>query len=371
MVSSPTLRRIAVALERNPYEVVIGAGGLSRLGNELLNVGIQPGRRILVVSNPDVAAPYGEECLQSLRLQGFHADLLVIDAGEDRKTPATVAAIHDAAFGQRLERSSLMLALGGGVVGDMTGFAAATWLRGIRVIQVPTTLLAMVDAAIGGKTGVNHPGGKNLIGAFHQPSLVLIDPETLNTLPEREFRAGMAEVIKYGILGDPALFQCLEEGPEPNSAAGLGNSRLETILERSAAAKARVVAADEREGGLRAVLNYGHTFGHVVETLCGYGTWLHGEAVAIGMVAVGQLAVNRGSWTADDAGRQTQLIQRCGLPTAWPDLDPDAVLRTLQGDKKVKDGRLRFVLPTAIGRVEIRDDISRDEILHCLDQLRG
>ena len=371
MVASPTLRRISVALERYPYEVVIGAGGLNRLGDELLTAGIQPGRRILVVSNPDVAGPYGEACLQSLAQQGFHADLLVIDAGEDRKTPATVAAIHDAAFEQRLERSSLMLALGGGVVGDMTGFAAATWLRGIRVIQVPTTLLAMVDAAIGGKTGVNHPGGKNLIGAFHQPSLVLIDPETLNTLPEREFRAGMAEVIKYGILGDPELFQCLEEGPEPNSAAGLGNSRLETILERSAAAKARVVAADEREGGLRAVLNYGHTFGHVVETLCGYGTWLHGEAVAIGMVAVGQLAVNRGSWTADEAGRQTQLIQRCGLPTAWPDLDPDAVLRTLQGDKKVKDGRLRFVLPMAIGRVEIRDDISRDEILHCLDQLRG
>ena len=181
----------------------------------------------------------------------------------------------------------------------------------------------------------------------------------------------MAEVIKYGILGDAELFQSLEEGPAPDSAAGLGSDRLETILERSAAAKARVVAADEREGGLRAVLNYGHTFGHVVETLCGYGTWLHGEAVAIGMVAVGQLALNRGSWTAAETGRQKQLIQRCGLPTAWPDLDPDAVLRTLQGDKKVKDGRLRFVLPTAIGRVEIRDDISRDEILHCLDQLRG
>ena len=371
MVASPTLRRISVALERNPYEVVIGAGGLNRLGDELLTAGIQPGRRILVVSNPDVAGPYGEACLQSLAQHGFHADLLVIDAGEDQKTPATVAAIHDAAFERHLERSSLMLALGGGVVGDMTGFAAATWLRGIRVIQVPTTLLAMVDAAIGGKTGVNHPGGKNLIGAFHQPSLVLIDPETLNTLPIREFRAGMAEVIKYGIIGDPDLFHCLEEGPEPDSAPGLGSGRLEIILERSAAAKARVVAADEREGGLRAVLNYGHTFGHVVETLCGYGTWLHGEAVAIGMVAVGQLALNRGSWTEMDAERQKQLIQRCGLPTAWPDLNPDAVLRTLQGDKKVKDGRLRFVLPTAIGHVEIRDDINRDEILRCLEQLRG
>ena len=371
MVASPTPRRISVALERNPYEVVIGAGGLNRLGDELLAAGIQPGRRILLVSNPDVAGPYGEVCLQSLQQQGFNADLLVIDSGEDRKTQATVASIHDAAFEHRLERSSLMLALGGGVVGDMTGFAAATWLRGIRVIHVPTTLLAMVDAAIGGKTGVNHPGGKNLIGAFHQPSLVMIDPDTLSTLPIREFRAGMAEVIKYGILGDDELFQSLEEGPVPNSAAGLGRARLETILERSAAAKARVVAADERESGLRAVLNYGHTFGHVVETLCGYGTWLHGEAVARGMVAVGQLALNRGSWTQQDAERQAELIQRCGLPNAWPDLDPDAVLRTLQGDKKVKDGRLRFVLPTAIGHVEIRDDISRDEILRCLDQLQG
>lgn len=371
MVASPTLRRISVALERNPYEVVIGAGGLHRLGDELLAAGIQPGRRILVISNPDVAGPYGEVCLQSLQQQGFNADLLVIDAGEDRKTQATVASIHDAAFGHRLERSSLMLALGGGVVGDMTGFAAATWLRGIRVIQVPTTLLAMVDAAIGGKTGVNHPGGKNLIGAFHQPSLVMIDPDTLSTLPVREFRAGMAEVIKYGILGDAELFQSLEEGPAPDSAAGLGSDRLETILERSAAAKARVVAADEREGGLRAVLNYGHTFGHVVETLCGYGTWLHGEAVAIGMVAVGQLALIRGSWSAAELERQRQLIQRCGLPTAWPDLDPDAVINTLQGDKKVLDGKLRFILPTSIGTVEIRDDITRDEILRCLDQLAG
>ena len=209
------------------------------------------------------------------------------------------------------------------------------------------------------------------IGAFHQPKLVLIDPDTLNTLPEREFRAGMAEVIKYGILGDADLFQWLEEAPEPGSSKGLGSERLETILERSAAAKARVVAADEKEGGLRAILNYGHTFGHVAETLCGYGTWLHGEAVAIGMVAVGQLAQNRGSWSPEDAGRQRSLISRCGLPTAWPDLDPEAVLNTLQGDKKVRDGRLRFVLPMAIGSVEIFDDISREEIVSCLAQLKA
>ena len=201
----------------------------------MLEAGVQAGRRVLVVSNPDVASPYGDVCLNSLREAGFSVELLVIDAGEHQKTPATVAEIHDAAYSAKLERSSLMVALGGGVVGDMTGFAAATWLRGIQVVQVPTTLLAMVDASIGGKTGVNHPRGKNLIGAFHQPRLVLIDPSTLNTLPEREFRAGMAEVIKYGILGDTALFEELEACADPSTPAGLGAERLSSILQRSAA----------------------------------------------------------------------------------------------------------------------------------------
>lgn len=363
--------RIRVDLERNPYDVVIAAGHLALIGDELLRSGVTPGRRILVISNADVAGPYGDTCLNSLRQAGFTAELEVIEAGESQKTPATVALIHDAAYRQKLERSSLMVALGGGVVGDMTGFAAATWLRGIAVVQIPTTLLAMVDASIGGKTGVNHPRGKNLIGAFHQPRLVLIDPTTLSTLPEREFRAGMAEVIKYGVLGDTALFDELERCEDPSCAAGIGEERLASILKRSAAAKAKVVAADEKEGGLRAILNYGHTFGHVVETLCGYGTWLHGEAVAIGMVAVGELAVQRGSWSRAEADRQQRLIAKCGLPTAWPDLDPSTVLQSLQGDKKVQNGRLRFVLPTTIGRVEIRDDVSREQILNCLEALRA
>ena len=366
ITQSAPFRRIAVELETTPYQVVIGDGALNSVGAELLAAGVPAGRKILVVSNPDVAGPYGDRCLHSLRSSGFQVDLLVIEAGEERKTPATVARIHDAAFDMKLERSSLMLALGGGVVGDMTGFAAATWLRGIAVVQVPTTLLAMVDASIGGKTGVNHPGGKNLIGAFHQPTLVLMDPDTLATLPKREFRAGMAEVIKYGILGDPDLFEDLEAISDPSCAEGLGGDALINLLERSGAAKARVVAAEEKEGGLRAILNYGHTFGHVVETLCGYGTWLHGEAVAIGMVAVGELAVQRGSWSREEADRQRTLIDRVGLPTRWPDLDPESVLRTLQGDKKVRDGQLRFVMPTSIGSVDVRDDVSREEILRCL-----
>ena len=291
----------------------------------------------------------------------------MIEAGEDQKTPATVGLIHDAAFARRLERGSLIVALGGGVVGDMAGFAAATWLRGIAVVQVPTTLLAMVDAAIGGKTGVNHPGGKNLIGAFHQPRLVLIDPSSLATLPEREFRAGMAEVIKYGVIGDSELLAELEaNGPQLASLNTLSAELLQRILVRSAAAKAKVVAADEHEGGLRAILNYGHTLGHVVETLCGYGTYLHGEAVGLGMLAAGEISLAMGLWSASDQARQRAVISAAGLPLVWPALDPNAVLACLQGDKKVREGQVRFVLPTGIGRVEIRNDVSEATIRSAL-----
>ncbi|WP_438982639.1 3-dehydroquinate synthase, partial [Vulcanococcus sp.] len=319
------------------------------------------------VTNPVVNEHYGAKVLASLEAAGFNASLLVIEAGEDQKTPATVGLIHDAAFARKLERGSLIAALGGGVVGDMAGFAAASWLRGIAVVQVPTTLLAMVDASIGGKTGVNHPGGKNLIGAFHQPRLVLIDPDSLATLPEREFRAGMAEVIKYGVIGDPELFRELETaGERLASMDTLPATLLQSVLERSAAAKAKVVAADEKEGGLRAILNYGHTLGHVVEALCGYGTYLHGEAVAIGMVAAGELALELGLWSPDDQARQRAVIAAAGLPGRWPELNKPSVLECLQGDKKVRDGCVRFVLPTSLGRVEIRSDVSGEQVLAAL-----
>jgi 3-dehydroquinate synthase len=356
------LRSIAVALQANPYAVVIGAGALGGLGEQIRHCGFQAGTKVLIVTNPVVEAHYGASALASLQAAGLEASTLVIEAGEDQKTPATVALIHDAAFARKLERGSLIVALGGGVVGDMAGFAAATWLRGIAVVQVPTTLLAMVDAAIGGKTGVNHPSGKNLIGAFHQPRLVLVDPSTLATLPEREFRAGMAEVIKYGVIGDRDLFETLEAAGDLSSIRAVGPTLLQTLLERSAAAKAAVVAADEHEGGLRAILNYGHTLGHVVETLCGYGTWLHGEAVAIGMAAAGAIAVEMGLWNPADQARQRAVIAAAGLPLDWPPLDPDAVLACLQGDKKVKQGQVRFVLPTAIGAVEIRSDVTEASI---------
>jgi 3-dehydroquinate synthase len=363
------LRSIEVGLQANPYPVVIGAGALAGLGEQIRQRGFKPGTKVLVVTNPVVEAHYGASALASLQAAGFDASTLVIEAGEDQKTPATVALIHDGAFARRLERGSLIVALGGGVVGDMAGFAAATWLRGIAVVQVPTTLLAMVDAAIGGKTGVNHPGGKNLIGAFHQPRLVLVDPTTLVTLPEREFRAGMAEVIKYGVIGDRELFGSLEAASDLSSISAVGPALLQTLLERSAGAKAAVVAADEHEGGLRAILNYGHTLGHVVETLSGYGTYLHGEAVGLGMVAAGEIALAMGLWSENGQARQRAVIAAAGLPLEWPHLDPDAVLACLQGDKKVRDGQVRFVLPTALGSVEIRSDVEAATIRRALATL--
>ncbi|MCE2839390.1 MAG: 3-dehydroquinate synthase [Cyanobium sp. 49614_E6] len=374
---SAPCRTISVELGEKAYPIEIGENSLATLGERIRELEFREGSTVLVVTNPVVESHYGSQTRASLAAAGFEVASLVIEAGEDQKTPATVALIHDAAFAAKLERGSLIVALGGGVVGDMAGFAAATWLRGIAVVQVPTTLLAMVDAAIGGKTGVNHPGGKNLIGAFHQPRLVLIDPSVLATLPVQEFRAGMAEVIKYGVIGDSELFIALEAAAlkDPSGDGGLasrealGEALLQSLLERSAAAKARVVAADEREGGLRAILNYGHTLGHCVETLSGYGTYLHGEAVGLGMLAAGALSRHLGLWSAQEENRQRALIAAAGLPLNWPPLDPEAVLACLQGDKKVRQGKVRFVLPTAIGQVQIRDDIDPGLIRQVLLEL--
>ena len=364
-----TTKRIPVKLIQDPYEIVIGRDGIQTIGDELLKAGIGSGTKILVVTNKDVAVPYSEIFLESLTKNGFKANLLTIEAGEDQKTPESIALIHDAAYSAKLERGSLMIALGGGVVGDMTGFAAATWLRGVSVVQVPTTLLAMVDAAIGGKTGVNHKEGKNLIGAFHQPKLVLIDPSTLQTLPEREFRAGMAEVIKYAVIGDSVLFKLLEKCDNLKNLTAISNQILDEIIVRSCSSKAKIVALDEHESGIRAILNYGHTFGHVIENLCGYGTWLHGEAVSMGMVAVGELAVQLNIWKEDEANRQRLLLVKAGLPTSWPSIKKEDVLKSLQADKKVKDGKICFIIPKNIGEVEIRHDIENYLIEECISKL--
>ncbi len=360
---------IKVSLTNNPYEIVIGKNSLEYIGDELSRIGFRKGLKVLVVSNKEVSDHYGNCVIKSLIKSNFNPKLLILKAGEEQKKQSSIDLIHDAAYEARLERGSLMIALGGGVIGDMTGFAAATWLRGIHIVQIPTTLLAMVDASIGGKTGINHAKGKNLIGAFHQPKLVLIDPKTLVTLPKREFKAGMAEIIKYGVISDLNLFELLEKQNNISNISSIEEKLLIKIIERSARSKVEIVIKDEKESGVRAFLNYGHTFGHVIENLCGYGKWLHGEAVAMGMIAVGQLAVQRGLWKRIEAERQKQLIEKAGLPSKWPGLELEDVLSSLQGDKKVKNGKVSFVMPLKIGAVKIFNNISDQEINECLQKL--
>ena len=370
---------IFVDLGSNSYEISIENGNLDRLGTKCRDIGsgrlesIEPappikpkdplGKKVMVVSNEQVFDRYGDRAIRSLKAVKFEVSYCLLEDGEKYKTLESLQQIYDCALENGLERSSTLVALGGGVIGDLTGFAAATWLRGINVVQVPTTLLAMVDSAIGGKTGVNHPKGKNLIGAFHQPRLVLTDPQVLKTLPEREFRAGMAEVIKYGIIGDAELFEQLEAAPSLDWD-NFDSELLMTILTRSAKAKADVVSKDEHETkGLRATLNYGHTIGHAIESVTKYKVVNHGEAVAMGMVAAGQLTMKLNLWSEAEAQRQDDVIKKAGLSTQLPniinlnritpdDITIDGIIDALKLDKKVKAGRGVFILPTKIGETQ-------------------
>ncbi|MBD2088885.1 3-dehydroquinate synthase [Microcoleus sp. FACHB-1515] len=361
---------ISVELPQQAYDITVASGGLAHLGQWMQPLKL--GQKVLVVSSPPIWKHYGQAAIDSLIQAGFTAESCLLPAGERYKTLASIQKIYDAALEMRLERSSTIVAIGGGVIGDMSGFAAATWLRGIHFVQVPTSLLAMVDAAIGGKTGVNHPQGKNLIGAFHQPRFVLIDPNVLTTLPPREFRAGMAEVIKYGVIWDADLFAQLEAAPRLDQLRYLSAELCQEILTRSAQAKAHVVSKDEKEAGLRAILNYGHTIGHAVESLTGYRVVNHGEAVAIGMVAAGQIAVALGLWDRGACDRQTRLIEKTGLPTQLPaQLEIEAVLAALQTDKKVEAGKVRFVLPRQIGAAIVTDQADAETIRSVLKQMQS
>ncbi|MEM9507715.1 MAG: 3-dehydroquinate synthase [Cyanobacteria bacterium P01_E01_bin.35] len=356
---------ITVNLPQDSYEIAIAPGGLNDLGNQMQQLNL--GKKVLVISNPEIFGHYGEACLKSLTDAGFITYTHLIPAGEEHKHIESIQQVYDTALTNHLERSSTFVALGGGVVGDMTGFAASTWLRGVNFVQVPTSLLAIVDASVGGKTGVNHPQGKNLIGAFYQPKLVAIDPNLLKTLPPREFCAGMAEVIKYGIIWDQDLFTKLEHHQHLDTLEHVGDRLLETIITRSCQAKAEVVSQDEKEAGLRAILNYGHTIGHAVESLTNYKQFVHGEAVAIGMVAAGKIAVTMGLWHKEEAERQDALIAKAGLPTAIPsELKTEAILETIKSDKKVKAGKVRFILPTALGKVTITDQVTPEIITKAL-----
>lgn len=366
---------IPVPLPDHPYTVAIARGGLAEIGQFLhqLPAGLPPlGRKILLVSNPVIFRHYGEKVITALEQDDFQVSTCLLPAGERYKTLKSVQKIFDAALAHRLERSSTIVALGGGVVGDMAGFAAASWMRGINVIQIPTTLLAMVDAAIGGKTGVNHPQGKNLIGAFHQPRLVLIDPNTLKTLPAREFRAAIAEVIKYGVIWDAALFERLEACDRIDHLNTFPPDLLDQVLARSCQAKVDVITQDEKESGLRAILNYGHTIGHAIESLTGYRQINHGEGVALGMVAAGLIAQYLGLWDKSAVQRQQGLLIKAKLPTTLPaGLAIPAILDLLQTDKKVKAGRVRFVLPTQIGQATITDQVSSEVVIQALETMQA
>ena len=346
-------RRVNVSLGERSYSIEIGAGLLRSLGACCRKLGL--GSACLLVSDSNVFALYGDRARRSLKKAGFAVSTAVVPAGETSKSPAQLSALYGAALDAGLDRSSFIVALGGGVVGDLAGYLAATFLRGIRLVQVPTSLLAMVDSAVGGKTGINLPQGKNLVGAFHQPVLVLADTRTLKTLPRREYVSGLAEVVKYGVIRDAKFLQSLEK-----HAAGLARSRpaaLEPVIAKCCGIKADVVRLDEREAGLRAILNFGHTMGHAIEKVSGYGRYLHGEAVAMGMVFAGLLSVKAAGFREDEFARLVSLLRRLGLPVHAPRVAFSRLGKAMSVDKKGAQRKPRFVLARRIGRVMTGCDI--------------
>ncbi len=355
---------LTVNLGERSYPIHIGESILDSLGEACKTAGLSG--KCLIVSDHHVAPLYADRIFHSLEKAGFTPVLEVLPAGEPTKCHEQLIRLYSKAAELGLDRGHFMVALGGGVIGDLTGFAAASWLRGIRFVQVPTTLLAMVDSSVGGKTGINIAEGKNLVGAFHQPELVMIDLDTLKTLPEREFAAGMAEVVKYGPIWDEAFFQTLEESAEkfPNIGKEKGAPTqsvpsIGKIVARCCEIKAEVVHQDEREGGLRGILNFGHTLAHAIENAAGYGQFLHGEAVAIGMVYAARLSMQLNGLSAEELARIEKLIAALGLPVAAPGLAWADLRKAMTVDKKARDGQVKFVLIDRIGHAEIGCEIPK------------
>jgi len=350
------MRTINVELGQRSYPIMIKNGLLSEVGARLSDLDFKG--KVAVVTNQLVGDLYAGDLLKTLKDAGFSPCLITLPDGEEYKTLEVASTVYDALIENRMERNSPIVALGGGVIGDLTGFVAATYLRGVPYIQVPTTLLSQVDSSVGGKTAVNHPKGKNLIGAFYQPRAVFIDPEVLKTLEEREVRAGLAEVIKYGIIWDANFFAFLEENAARLVSPG---AELTKAIERSCEIKAEVVGADETEQGVRAVLNLGHTFAHAIESLSGYGTYKHGEAVGIGMVLAARFSATLG--LCDDAvvQRVRALVSAVGLGTEPPKFTPDAWVESMKLDKKVSSEAMRFVLIKNIGTVTV-DQVGEKEL---------
>jgi 3-dehydroquinate synthase len=352
------MEKINVQLSERSYPILIGSDILTRLGEELKLLGL--GSRIAVITNSVVRPLYGGLVEKTLQESGFQVKLIEVPDGEVYKSLATAEGLYDELVDFAMDRTSTVMALGGGVIGDLAGFVAATYMRGVCFVNIPTTLLAHVDSAVGGKTGVDHPRGKNLIGAFHQPSLVLCDLSLLKTLPEKELLAGMAEVVKYGVILDPDFFSFVES--HVPQILKQDSRTMTEVVRSSCAAKASVVEDDEREAGRRAILNFGHTLGHAIESLTGYTRYIHGEAVSMGMTAAARISHAMGLCDKEVVSRLEKLLKRIGLPTDLPEINPEEVIRILAHDKKVRDGKVRFVLPQRIGKVVIRDDVDPEII---------
>lgn len=348
------METLTVALGERSYPIHIGADLLARA--ELITARL-PQKKVAIVTNTTVGPLYLDPLQRGLERLGVVVVPVILPDGEAFKTWETLNQIFDTLLKNRCERGTTLLALGGGVIGDLAGFAAAIYQRGVPFIQVPTTLLAQVDSAVGGKTAINHPLGKNMIGAFYQPLAVIADTDTLSTLPARELAAGLAEVVKYGLIRDRGFFEWLE-----NNMDRLVRREAEALayaIERSCATKAEIVALDEREEGPRALLNLGHTFGHAIEAGLGFGEWLHGEAVAAGMVLAARLSQKLGLIGAEEVSRTTELLSAAGLPIEAPELGLERYLELMGHDKKVRGGRNRFILMRQIGEAFVSEDVTR------------
>jgi len=349
---------VEVNLGSRSYRIVIASGALQSVGERLRELRL--GSRAALVSDAAIMRLYGKTVLGSLEAAGFHVTTIDVPVGESAKTFDVARHCWDRLLTAGLDRTSTVLALGGGAVGDVAGFAAATYMRGINFVQLPTTVLAQVDASIGGKTAIDHPLGKNMIGAFHQPRLVVVDPAVVRTLPEREFRSGLAEIVKHGIVLDADYFGELER--ELASLAARDLDVLERIIAGSCRLKASVIERDEREAELRHVLNYGHTIGHALEASTGYTLYAHGEAVSLGMVAESRLARRLGIASHETTARQQRVLEALGLPVRAPSIDVESVLSAMTRDKKAKDGQVPFVLAPRIGAFQIVYDAPPAEI---------
>jgi len=358
---------LTVDLGPRSYPILIGRDWFGQLGKALRERTAY--QRVLIVSDGRVGNLYGEKALAALSDAGFVGETLFIPEGEMFKTLDTCMSVYGFLLSNNYSRETVLVALGGGVVGDLAGFVAATYMRGVPYVQVPTSLLAMVDSSVGGKTGVNHPLGKNMIGAFHQPLLVFIDLGCLATLDRAEFRAGFAEVVKYGMIRDAEFFVFCEK--EREAIFALDTQALQHVVGTGCAIKAAIVAADEKEAGLRAILNFGHTVGHAVESLTNYTLYKHGEAVAIGMVAAGRLAVRMGFFEPSQQERLERLLEQSDLPVRIPlRVETEDIIERMRKDKKVRHERVRFVLPEAIGRVRMESDFSLTLLRQVVDEMR-